>query len=47
MAIGALPKLRSRATGAAAPLDEQDKRLLNLLQSRFPLDPRPFARVAE
>jgi siroheme decarboxylase len=28
------------------PLDEIDKRLLNELQSRFPLDPRPFAGVA-
>ena len=33
--------------GAAVPLDETDKRLLNLLQSKFPLDPRPFAAVAE
>jgi siroheme decarboxylase len=42
----AIPKLRSRAQGAAVPLDETDKRLLNALQSRFPLDPRPFAGVA-
>ena len=42
----AVPKLRSRAHGAAVPLDETDKRLLNLLQSSFPLDPRPFAAVA-
>ena len=41
-----MPKLRSRAQGAAVPLDEDDKRLLNALQSRFPLDPRPFAGVA-
>jgi DNA-binding Lrp family transcriptional regulator len=41
-----VPKLRSRAHGAAVPLDESDKRLLNALQSRFPLDPRPFAAVA-
>ena len=41
-----MPKLRSRAQGAAVPLDEADKRLLNALQSRFPLDPRPFAAVA-
>ena len=42
----AVPKLRSRAQGAAVPLDETDKRLLNALQSRFPLDPRPFEAVA-
>ena len=28
------------------PLDETDKRLLNALQSRFPLSPRPFEAVA-
>jgi siroheme decarboxylase len=38
--------VRSRVDGAAVPLDETDKRLLNALQSRFPLDPRPFAAVA-
>jgi DNA-binding Lrp family transcriptional regulator len=42
----AKPKLRSRAGGAAVPLDETDKRLMNLLQSRFPLTPEPFAAVA-
>src|SRR5436190_3756047 len=40
------PKVRSRRDGAAIPLDEADKQLLNLLQSSFPLDPEPFARVA-
>jgi DNA-binding Lrp family transcriptional regulator len=44
---GAVPKVRSRRDGAAVPLDEGDKQLLNLMQGRFPLDPRPFARVAE
>jgi DNA-binding Lrp family transcriptional regulator len=39
-------KARSRKDGAAIPLDETDKRLMNLLQSSFPLDPEPFARVA-
>jgi siroheme decarboxylase len=42
----AQPKLRSRAGGAAIPLDETDKRLMNLLQSSYPLDERPFDLVA-
>jgi DNA-binding Lrp family transcriptional regulator len=29
------------------PLDELDKKLLNLMQGRFPIEPRPYARVAE
>ena len=40
------PKTRSREGGAAIPLDETDKRLMNLLQSRFPLAPEPYARLA-
>ena len=40
-------KVRSRKGGSAVPLDELDKRLLNLLQGRFPLAPRPFAEVAQ
>ena len=39
-------KARSRKDGAAIPLDEADKRLMNLLQSSFPLDPEPFALIA-
>jgi DNA-binding Lrp family transcriptional regulator len=39
-------KVRSRRGGSAVPLDELDKRLLNLLQGRFPLARRPFAAVA-
>ena len=31
------PKLRSRKHGAAIELDDLDKRLLNLMQGRFPL----------
>src|SRR3954463_8550458 len=45
--VGAIPKLRSRADGAAVPLDDADRRLLNLLQSKLPLAPHPFAAVAE
>jgi DNA-binding Lrp family transcriptional regulator len=40
------PKLRSRKDGAAVPLDEFDKRLLNLMQGSFPIAPRPYAEVA-
>jgi DNA-binding Lrp family transcriptional regulator len=40
-------KVRSRKDGSAVPLDELDKRLLNLLQGSFPLAPRPYAGVAE
>ncbi len=47
MAELARPKIRSRRDGAAVPLDETDKRLLNLMQGSFGLVPRPFAGVAE
>jgi DNA-binding Lrp family transcriptional regulator len=40
-------KVRSRTGGSAVPLDELDKRLLNLLQGSFPVAPRPFAGVAD
>lgn len=43
----ATPKLRSRTHGAAVPLDALDRRLLNLMQGRFPLATRPYRRVAE
>ena len=39
-------KARSRRDGAAIPLDDTDKQLLNLMQGRFPLVERPFAAVA-
>jgi siroheme decarboxylase len=42
----ARPKLRSRQGGSAVPLDETDKRLANLLQSSFPLEPQPFRLIA-
>ena len=43
----AVPKLRERKHGAAVPLSDQDKQLLNQMQGAFPLEPRPYARVAE
>jgi siroheme decarboxylase len=47
LTAGARLKARARRDGAAIPLDELDKRLLNLMQGSFPLEPRPYARVAE
>jgi siroheme decarboxylase len=44
--VAAIAKTRSRKGGSAVPLDETDKRLLNLLQGSFPLAERPFAEVA-
>jgi DNA-binding Lrp family transcriptional regulator len=40
-------KVRSRKDGSAVPLDDLDRRLLNLLQGSFPIAERPFAAVAE
>ncbi len=45
--MASVAKVRSRKDGSAVPLDDLDRRLLNLLQGSFPLEPRPFARVAE
>jgi DNA-binding Lrp family transcriptional regulator len=42
----ATPKLRSRKDGAAIPLDDLDRRLLNLMQGSFPIAPRPYEHVA-
>ena len=39
-------KVRSRRDGSAVPLDETDKKLLNLMQGSFALTERPFAHVA-
>jgi DNA-binding Lrp family transcriptional regulator len=43
--LAAVAKTRSRKDGAAVPLDEADKRLLNLMQGSFPLAERPYAEV--
>ena len=40
-------KARTRRDGAAIPIDEVDRRVLNLMQGSFPLEPRPYARVAD
>jgi siroheme decarboxylase len=42
----AQPKVRSRKDGAAIPLDDLDRKLLNLMQGRFPIARRPYAEVA-
>jgi siroheme decarboxylase len=47
MAPVAQPKVRSRKDGSAIPLDETDKKLLNLMQGSFDLMARPFAHVAQ
>jgi siroheme decarboxylase len=44
--VAAVAKTRSRRGGSAVPLDEADKRLLNLLQGSFPLAERPYAEIA-
>ncbi len=45
-ASAAIPKTRSRNDGAAVALDDLDRKLLNLMQGSFPLEPRPYAAVA-
>lgn len=47
MARVATPKLRSRKDGAAIPLDELDRKLLNLMQGAFPEIRRPYLHVAQ
>ena len=47
MASVAQPKVRSRKDGSAIPLDDTDRKLLNLMQGSFELMPRPFAHVAK
>jgi DNA-binding Lrp family transcriptional regulator len=45
-AATATPKLRSRKDGAAIPLDDLDRKLLNLMQGSFPIAARPYQHVA-
>ena len=45
--MAAIAKTRSRKGGSAVPLDDADKKLLNLLQGSFSLTERPFAEVAQ
>ena len=46
-AARAVEKTRSRKDGAAVPLDDVDRRLLNLMQGSFPIARRPYRHVAE
>jgi len=46
MAAPVTPKIRSRKDGAAVPLDEFDKKLLDTMQGGFRIVPRPYAEVA-
>jgi DNA-binding Lrp family transcriptional regulator len=43
----AIPKIRSRKGGAAIAMDDVDRKLLNLMQGSFPIEPRPYAAVAK
>jgi len=45
--LTAVPKIRSRKDGSAAPIDDVDRRVLNLMQGSFPLESRPYASVAK
>lgn len=45
-AVTATPKIRERKGGSAVPLDDTDRTLLNLMQGKFPIVPRPYAEVA-
>jgi DNA-binding Lrp family transcriptional regulator len=47
MAVTPTPKIRSRKDGAAAPIDDVDRKVLNLMQGKFPLEPKPYAAVAQ
>ena len=43
---GARPKTRTRSQGAAVPLEDLDRKLLNLMQGSFPVAARPYGHVA-
>ncbi len=45
--MASVAKVRSRKDGAAIPLDDLDRKLLNLMQGKFGLAERPFAHVAQ
>jgi DNA-binding Lrp family transcriptional regulator len=45
-APAAIPKTRARKGGSAVPLDELDRKLLNLMQGHFPIAARPYQHVA-
>jgi DNA-binding Lrp family transcriptional regulator len=47
MAPVAKPKVRERQGGSAIPLDDLDRKLLNLMQGSFALVRTPFAHVAQ
>jgi len=40
-------KVRARKDGAAVVLDDIDRKVLNFMQGKFPLEPRPYAAVAK
>ena len=42
-----VPKIRSRKDGAAVPIDDVDRKVLNFMQGQFPLQPRPYEVVAQ
>ncbi len=46
-AVTATPKVRSRKGGSAVPMDDTDRKLLNLMQGRFPITPCPYEAVAK
>jgi DNA-binding Lrp family transcriptional regulator len=45
-AAAAVPKTRARKGGSAVPLDDLDRKLLNLMQGCFPIAARPYQHVA-